>query len=488
MVQLNYQLSISVFEHMTLEIESSKFDELKAFLEKKEYSFEERPHQIFLARKNGIAVNLYESGKIVISGRDDNKKSEITEYLLSIGAEDVLKLEKEYPPIEISGTRIGTDEAGKGDYFGPLVVAGTLVTEFQANKLTEIGVRDSKTLSDTTIQNLAVSIKIILVPEQYEVISITPIKYNILYKKIRNVNGILGWGHARAIENLLKFKEPCEQAIADQFGDQSYIQKALMNRGQQISLIQVPKAEREISVAAASILARSDYIDKMREMSEAYGMDFPKGASNVIEFAEDFVDKFGIVALQNVAKTHFATTKEIGISEIDASVESEMDFESVSPIYQDQDMKNIQLECFNLISSFEEELRKYLKRELELYYGENWWKKSVEENIRKKCEKLQRSELSKGNVVDVMECLEFEHYRLIITDRNNWPNVFENHFKSKERFLAQLQILKDIRHPVAHTRGRFTHENKLGVISSIGYFRKIFSQKKVDDFRDGKDG
>ena len=150
----------------------------------------------------------------------------------------------DYPAIEVSGSRIGTDEVGKGDYFGLLVIGGVLVTEAQVKQLQELGVKDSKALSDTTIKNLAVHIRKILPVTQREVIVINPIKYNMLHKEMGNINGLLGWGHARAIENLAAAYPTCEVAVADQFGDQSYIEKALMQKGKRINLIQSPKAEK----------------------------------------------------------------------------------------------------------------------------------------------------------------------------------------------------------------------------------------------------
>lgn len=470
---------------MSYEVDKKLFEKIRTYLESEDFEFEDRPYQVFLARKNGVVVNLYESGKVVLAGRNEEGKAKLEEYLLSIGAKHTEKKQKEYPPIEISGTRIGTDEAGKGDYFGPLVIAGVLITEYQAEKLKEIGVRDSKSLSDTTIQNLAVSIKRILVKGQYQVIPITPIKYNVLYEKMRNLNGILGWGHARAIENLLMFKEPCDQAIADQFGDQSYIYNALMSRGREIKLIQVPKAEREISVAAASILARSEFINRMREMGETYGVDLPKGASHVLEFAKNFVEKYGFGALQNVAKIHFATTEkieELEITEIEEEVTNLANTESVPLLYEDKEKENLLLECYNLIRSFEYDFRRFIKRVLEFHHGASWWEDSIEKNIRKKCEKLRNAETKKGRDVDVIDCLDFNHYQMIITDRKNWDVAFSPLFKNKEQLLARLRILKDVRDPVAHSRGSFTRKDELDVILAISYFRGIFTQKRMDEY------
>lgn len=297
---------------MTLLLSSNKFGEFKAYLEKNGYTFEDRAYQQFLARKVGIVINLYLNGKIVFGGADQAEKTRVEEYLGSLRVSQVVKHVKEYPAIEVSGTRIGTDESGKGDYFGPLVIGGVIASEAQAKQLQKLGVKDSKDLSNTAIENLAISIREVLQQTQYKVIPITPIKYNELHKTMeKNVNLILGWGHARAIKDLLATNPACKTAVVDQFGDQSYIKKALGRKGETLTLIQSPKAEREVTVAAASILARSKFVDRMREMSKTYRMEFPMGSTNVIPSAEKFVLSYGGRALPNVAKVHFSITSKI---------------------------------------------------------------------------------------------------------------------------------------------------------------------------------
>ncbi|MCI0495838.1 ribonuclease HIII [candidate division KSB1 bacterium] len=296
---------------MTLIIPRNKFDSLKAFLEKNGYSLEDRPHQFFLARNKGLVLNLYENGKIVFQGNNEPEKIAIMDFLKSIDAEEAVKAETKYPLLEIRETRIGTDEAGKGDYFGPLVIAGVLASERQIKIFEEVGVKDSKNLSDSSIRDYAKKIKDFLGKDQFSIIAIKPAKYNQLHESMKNVNRILAWGHARAIENLLEKNTDCHLAIADQFGDQRFIEDALMKHGRNIKIIQTPKAERELSVAAASILARNEFVRAMDLMGKNYGMSFPKGATNVIAAAEKFVGKFGSNELNEVVKIHFKTTKQI---------------------------------------------------------------------------------------------------------------------------------------------------------------------------------
>lgn len=296
---------------MTYLIHESSFQALQKFLEANGFAFEERPHQAFLARKKGLVVNLYNNGKIVMAGTDLAERKRIEEFLTTIEAQQSNKAVKTYSPIQASGTRIGTDEAGKGDFFGPLVIAGVMADEAQVMQLAQIGVQDSKSLSESNIQHLALVIKNLLGPKQCSVVTIGPLKYNQLYKQMKNLNRLLAWGHARAIENLLQSHPECHLAIADQFGDQSFIENALMKHGQTIQLIQTPKAEREITVAAASILARKAFVTGLSDLRAKYNFAFPLGATTVIPSAEQFVEKFGAKALFEVAKVHFKTSKKI---------------------------------------------------------------------------------------------------------------------------------------------------------------------------------
>lgn len=206
---------------------------------------------------------------------------------------------------------IGTDESGKGDYFGPLVVAGVFLDQITEKRLADAGIRDSKKISDNRIHEFAKMIRSYLDKAQYSVVVIRPEKYNELYAKIGNLNRLLAWGHARSIENILMAVD-CNRAIADQFGDESYIKKALLEKGKGIELLQMPKAEQHTAVAAASILAREAFLLRLAELNKEFGIEFPKGASAEAEnAAKRFVEKYGISQLVKCAKLHFKTTKKL---------------------------------------------------------------------------------------------------------------------------------------------------------------------------------
>ena len=205
---------------------------------------------------------------------------------------------------------IGIDESGKGDYFGPLVIAGVCIGPEDERKLSEIGAKDSKLLPDKRVAFVAEGIRSLIGEQKYDVIYVKPEKYNELYSKMRNLNKLLAWGHARVLENLLERNE-CNLAVCDQFGDESFIKNALMEKGRTITLIQTPKGERDVAVAAASILARDTFVAKLGELSHRYGLTLPKGASGVVDVGRDFVRANGKAELTKVAKLHFRTTATV---------------------------------------------------------------------------------------------------------------------------------------------------------------------------------
>jgi len=203
---------------------------------------------------------------------------------------------------------MGTDESGKGDYFGPLVVAGVYLPDDQKDVLQELGVKDSKRVTDNRAQKLSD-----LIREGYthSLVVIGPEKYNELYAKLKNLNRLLAWAHSRAIENILE-EVPCSLVITDQFGDERYVTNALMTKGKNIELIQMHKAEEDMAVAAASILARAEFLRRMYFLSQEFGVDIPKGSSpRSEEVGVELVKMHGPEILNKVAKKHFKLTQRI---------------------------------------------------------------------------------------------------------------------------------------------------------------------------------
>jgi ribonuclease HIII len=209
---------------------------------------------------------------------------------------------------------IGTDESGKGDFFGPLVCAGVYVDAVSADVLQSLGVRDSKRLSDRRCRELAEGIQAIC-QARCSVVEISPARYNDLYEQFRregkNLNTLLAWAHARVLENLLS-RVACTRAITDQFADPRFVQSKLQERGKKIDLIQMPRAEVHIAVAAASVLARARFLERLEALSAHFDLPLPKGASHVVvQAGRALIKRFGTTALRQVAKLHFKTTAEV---------------------------------------------------------------------------------------------------------------------------------------------------------------------------------
>ena len=202
---------------------------------------------------------------------------------------------------------IGVDEAGKGDYFGYLVVAGVVVDDAAAEKLRELRVRDSKSVSDLSVMKLSVQIKKIC---KHDILRISPEKYNQLYKKFKSLNKLLAWGHARVIENLLA-KNKVDFVITDKFGEEKLLESALFEKGRKAVIHQRIRAESDMAVAAASILARAEFLRTLKHLSLEVGYKLPKGATHVEPAAKELVKKYDESVLDFTAKKHFKTTKRV---------------------------------------------------------------------------------------------------------------------------------------------------------------------------------
>jgi ribonuclease HIII len=205
--------------------------------------------------------------------------------------------------------RIGLDESGKGDYFGPLVIGAVYVDGQTEDKLIALGVRDSKLLTDNRMLAMAEEIK---AQCPHFVVPIEPKRYNELYAKVQNLNRLLAWGHAWTLENMLD-NVSCDLAIVDKFGDESYVRKVLREKGRQITVVQQTHAEEDIAVAAASILARARFVQQMEQLSRLVGKTLPKGASDplIVRVGRELVAEHGKDILAEIAKLHFKTTEVI---------------------------------------------------------------------------------------------------------------------------------------------------------------------------------
>jgi len=269
------------------------------------------PYSRFAFESDKTNIVFCESGKLVVQGKGTQ---EFVEFLLEpeilktvkLGYETVLNPDLLLP-------RLGVDESGKGDFFGPLAIAGVYVNENVINAWKEIGIRDSKNISsDKKIGELADKIR--QTPGcVVDAVVIGNEAYNRLYEKMKSVNTLLAWGHARVIENLMGKRylmNPAPvRAISDQFAaSKTVIEKALMKSGREIELVQRHKAEEDIAVAAASILARDEFVKGLAKLEHQFQMKFPKGAGELVDkAAKEFVETRGAGELQKISKLHFRT-------------------------------------------------------------------------------------------------------------------------------------------------------------------------------------
>lgn len=256
-------------------------------------------------------VNLYTSGKCLVQGTGAQ------EFVVNILEPMILKqavvgYEAVLSP-EAIAPHMGIDESGKGDFFGPMVIAAAYTNEELSKAMQEMGVRDSKQISsDAQALKIGSQIRQLLGPNRYTVVRIGNSTYNRLYAKMRSVNRLLAWSHARCIENVLGTVPSCPRAVSDQFGSKEGVERALMQKGRTIVLEQRHKAESDIAVAAASILAREGFLRSLTALRDQYGQEFPKGASpQVREAAVSLVRAKGPGVLIDVAKCHFRTTDAV---------------------------------------------------------------------------------------------------------------------------------------------------------------------------------
>jgi len=268
------------------------------------------PHTQIAVSIPDCRINLYNSGKLLVQGKAAHEWITFT-LETEILKEAVLGYEDFHDPEAIQ-PHMGIDESGKGDFFGPLVIASAYVDEGLVDKLRELGVRDSKKISsDNVALNLAREIRKVL-GNRCAMVTIGPRSYNRMYTKIRNVNKMLAWGHARAIENLLEKVPGCPRALSDKFGPTHQIERALMAKGKKIKLDQRTKAESDPAVAAASILARAGFLYALKAMGKEYSFEAPKGASTKVRReAEKLVADKGPGILLDTAKCHFQTTDKV---------------------------------------------------------------------------------------------------------------------------------------------------------------------------------
>lgn len=285
-------------------LEAEKANKLRADLAEQGFEISTPAHTHFAAKKKGVSCTFYQSGKLVVQGKD---MASFIEFYLE--PEILGRVDFTYAELGIDQTaHIGIDESGKGDFFGPLCIAGVFAEGEAVTKLKSLGVRDSKAMTDSTIRKVA---KQICAEYCYHIVKINPLKYNDLYKQFGNLNTLLAWGHATTIEQLV-LKTNCHNVIIDQFAAEHVVLTALKRKQIEVSLTQRHRGEEDLVVAAASILARNTFLEGLEKLGRDLGIELPKGASDgVIKVGKEIVRQFGAEALARVGKLHFKTLQVI---------------------------------------------------------------------------------------------------------------------------------------------------------------------------------
>ncbi len=294
----------------TVPLTRAQADKLQTLLQQRPFVFEKKPYTLFAGHLDRLNISVYEKGpKLLLQGRGIEDfitftlEPEITGVAL-FGYDDVHSPEQFSP-------HFGVDESGKGDFLGPLVIAGVYVDEQLATYFRDNGIRDSKGIgTDQKIRALATLIRRSKAP--IERIIITPLKYNELYKNFKNLNSLLAWGHARILENLCERVPECPRALSDKFANARVLQNALQEKGRKLQLDQRTKAESDYAVAAASIIAREGFIDWLEKEGKRLQVTLPKGVSTKVkQTASDLLKQHGPHILPHIAKMHFKTAMEI---------------------------------------------------------------------------------------------------------------------------------------------------------------------------------
>ena len=274
-------------------------DILEAYGWKEEYV--NNPYAKFRMKSpEGSNVILYTSGKLVFQGSED-----FTNIITAV------KNNREDDSDVVA--HLGVDEVGKGDYFGPLVVVACFLDEEFLEKISSIGIGDSKKFSDSKITEMY---KLVKDHPYFYTSIIYPEEYDQLYKESKNASILLARQHSKVIEmglgDLKSKNVECSRVVIDQFSSKkSRILNELGSYGKEIELIQFHKGESDMAVACASVMARGIFLEEMEKMRKKYNFNFPKGASDVIDKGQDFVKKFGVDELGNVAKISFKTTAKV---------------------------------------------------------------------------------------------------------------------------------------------------------------------------------
>ncbi len=285
-------------------IDLSLADKLRKHLDTNGFQFDKPPYTLFSAKKGRLSLTLYLSGKLTVQGKD---KDEFIQFYLE--PEILGNLTYSHPEISVDFTpHIGIDEAGKGDFFGPLCIAGLYADADGIKDLLQIGVKDSKAINDENVHKMARRLK-----ERFphSIITINPERYNEMYANFQNLNRLLAWGHSTAIAELVQ-KTNCQEVLIDRFAGEHVVLSAVKKKNLEINLTQRVRAEEDPVVAGASILARAAFLEGLKRAGAPWDFMLPKGAgAPVLSAGKTLIKMYGREIFPKVAKLHFKTMQDI---------------------------------------------------------------------------------------------------------------------------------------------------------------------------------
>ena len=295
----------------TIKVTPEKLNEMAEYY--KEYSSPVNdPYILFLAEKNGVTITGYISKKtyrkVVFKGEGELEEAKLW-------SEDI----EEYKPVKSTpkgwidlDNQIGSDEVGVGDFLLPMVVVATYIKREDISRLKELGVNDSKKLSDDKIRSIA---KELITFVEYSKLTLPNEKFNEMITKNENLNSLKAKMHNRALHNLVE-KHPQKVGIyVDEFCSEELFYKYLTDEGEpQVKDISFKtKGESYFPcVAAASIIARYSFLLEIEKLNKKYHMEFPLGTNQrVVEFSKEFIKRYGVEEFGKIAKKNYKTYQEI---------------------------------------------------------------------------------------------------------------------------------------------------------------------------------
>ncbi len=284
---------------VVVELDAKEQARLRREIDAGDFELKPVDHAHFSARADGVTATLYRSGKLVVQGA--GAELFVARYLGRESESEGGSAE----PAAAGETRIGGDESGKGDYFGPLVVCALRLEPGDAARLRRGGVADSKRVADSTVMRLGPALR---EGFRHALRVLDPPEYNRRHAEVKNVALILADLYREVVEELA---EPGDDVLIDQFSkDKGRLEKAF--RGLDVRLQQRHHAESSMAVAAASIVAREAFLAGLHALSEEFAVDLPKGAGPpVLAAGRRFLQIHPKARLEEVAKTHFKTTAKL---------------------------------------------------------------------------------------------------------------------------------------------------------------------------------